>query len=44
VLDHGEIIESGTHDQLMMDGGHYANLYDSYFRHQSLEYIERLAG
>ena len=44
VLDHGEIIESGTHDQLMISGGHYANLYDSYFRHQSLEYIERMAG
>ena len=44
VLDHGAIIESGTHDQLMLDGGHYATLYDSYFRHQSLEYIERLAG
>ncbi len=44
VLDQGEIIESGTHDQLMLAGGHYANLYDSYFRHQSLEYIERMAG
>ena len=40
VLDHGDIIESGTHDTLMADGGHYATLYDSYFRHQSLEYIE----
>jgi len=44
VLDHGEIIESGTHDQLMTQGGHYATLYDSYFRHQSLDYIESLAG
>ena len=44
VLDHGEIIEFGTHDQLMASGGHYAMLYDSYFRHQSLEYIEQLAG
>ncbi len=44
VLDHGEIIESGTHDTLMADSGHYATLYDSYFRHQSLEYIERMAG
>ena len=44
VLDQGEIIESGTHDQLMSSGGHYATLYDSYFRHQSLEYIERMAG
>ncbi len=44
VLEQGEIIESGTHDSLMADGGHYATLYDSYFRHQSLEYIERIAG
>ena len=44
VLDQGEIIESGAHDQLMRSGGHYATLYDSYFRHQSLEYIERMAG
>lgn len=43
VLDHGEILESGTHDQLMAAVGHYANLYNSYFRHQSLEYIEQMA-
>jgi len=44
VLDHGEIIESGTHDELVSAEGHYAHLYDSFFRHQSLEYIENLAG
>jgi ABC-type multidrug transport system fused ATPase/permease subunit len=40
VMDHGRIIEEGTHDRLMEAGGHYASLYDTYFRHQSLEYIE----
>jgi ATP-binding cassette, subfamily B, bacterial len=44
VLDHGNIIESGTHDELVKAEGHYAHLYDSFFRHQSLEYIENLAG
>lgn len=41
VLDHGRIIEDGTHDGLLEAGGHYAELYNTYFRHQSLEYIEQ---
>lgn len=41
VLDHGKIVEEGNHDQLMAKGGIYANLYNTYFRHQSLEYISR---
>lgn len=40
VLRKGEIIEEGTHDSLLANGGHYAELYNTYFRHQSLEYIE----
>jgi ATP-binding cassette, subfamily B, bacterial len=40
VLDHGKVIEEGNHDVLMAKGGHYANLYNMYFRHQSLEYVE----
>lgn len=40
VLKDGEIIEQGSHDQLMAGGGHYAELYNTYFRHQSLNYIE----
>ncbi len=39
VLAKGQIIEQGSHDQLMAQGGHYAELYNTYFRHQSLDYI-----
>ena len=42
VLDHGKIVEEGNHDQLMAKGGMYADLYNTYFRHQSLEYIEKM--
>ncbi|MFW9987543.1 MAG: ABC transporter ATP-binding protein [Candidatus Odinarchaeota archaeon] len=42
VLDHGKIIEEGNHDQLMTKRGLYAELYNTYFRHQSLDYIENI--
>jgi len=42
VLDHGKIVEEGNHDELMKRGGTYANLYNTYFRHQSLEYVEEM--
>ncbi len=35
VLQKGRIIEEGSHRVLMTAGGHYAELYDTYFRHQS---------
>jgi len=40
VLHNGHIIEEGNHDQLLAKKGHYAELYNTYFRHQSLEYVE----
>lgn len=42
VLREGEIIEEGDHKSLMTHGGHYAELYNTYFRHQSLEYVEQV--
>jgi len=42
VIDHGKIVEQGNHDELMKRGGTYANLYNTYFRHQSLEYVEEM--
>lgn len=39
VLRKGRIIEEGSHQSLMADGGHYAELYDTYFRHQSPRYF-----
>ena len=39
VLRQGEVIEEGTHETLMDGGGHYAELYQTYFRHQSPDYL-----
>jgi ATP-binding cassette subfamily B protein len=40
VIDHGTIVEEGDHASLIAHAGHYATLYNTYFRHQSLDYIE----
>jgi ATP-binding cassette subfamily B protein len=38
VMENGAIIEEGNHNGLLAQGGHYATLYNTYFRHQSLAY------
>ena len=43
VLQKGRIIEQGDHDALMQQSGHYAELYDTYFRHQSPKYNETVS-
>src|SRR5699024_3583663 len=39
VLDHGEIVEEGTHTSLLAAGGHYCDVYNPYFRHQAPDYV-----
>jgi ATP-binding cassette subfamily B protein len=41
VLEDGKIIEEGSHESLLRQSGHYASLYNTYFRHQSLAYIDQ---
>lgn len=38
VMKQGAIIEQGSHEGLLAQAGHYAELYNTYFRHQSLNY------
>ncbi len=43
VLDQGRIIEEGNHASLLAAKGQYASLYNTYFRHQSLAYVDSLS-
>ena len=42
VMKKGTIIEEGNHEGLLNQSGHYAELYNTYFRHQSLAYVEQM--
>lgn len=44
VLREGQIIEEGNHEALLASGGHYAELYQTYFRHQSLSYVDEVGA
>jgi len=39
VLDHGRVVEEGTHRGLLERGGAYSGVYNAYFRHQSPNYV-----
>jgi len=41
-MKQGAIIEQGNHEGLLAQAGHYAELYNTYFRHQSLAYVEQM--
>lgn len=38
VMENGRTIEEGNHESLLAKGGHYSSLYNTYFRHQSLDF------
>ncbi|MHA2008214.1 MAG: ABC transporter ATP-binding protein [Promethearchaeota archaeon] len=38
VMDHGQIVEEGAHESLLLQGGKYAQLYKKYFEHQNLDW------
>ncbi len=38
VLNRGRVVEEGNHEALLRQAGHYAQLYNTYFRHQSPDY------
>jgi ATP-binding cassette subfamily B protein len=43
VIDRGQVVESGTHDELMRLGGHYARLYERQFRRRTAEEVDLAA-
>ena len=43
VLDQGEIVEEGDHENLMAKDGLYSELYETYFKHQSAEWISEIS-
>ena len=42
VLDDGRILEEGNHETLFEKGGLYAELYATYFYHQSEDWVKEV--
>ncbi|MFX0077808.1 MAG: ABC transporter ATP-binding protein [Candidatus Hermodarchaeota archaeon] len=43
VFEHGELVEQGTHTELLALGGRYKAIYDTYYAHQTAEEISEEA-
>ncbi len=39
LFDHGELVEQGTHEELLAQGGLFKSLYETYYAHQGIEEI-----
>lgn len=39
VIDNGQIAEIGKHDELLQKHGKYFEIYDTYFKHQSIDFL-----
>ncbi len=44
VFDHGELIEEGSHEELLARGGVFKALYDTYYAHQGVEELTEEAA
>ena len=44
VMDHGRIVEQGTHEELLAERGFYADLYDSQFAGADQQVAQGAAG
>ncbi len=42
-MDQGKIVEEGNHENLMKKKGLYSELYETYFKHQSAEWISEIS-
>ena len=44
VFDHGDLVEQGTHEELLALNGVFKSLYDTYYAHQGVEEITEEAA